>query len=123
MATQLESLRLMWLEDPCPPHDLNALRYLRSHTRTPIGTGENLQLREGFQRLIYEDLCDVVTPDLQKAGILKTLLILPLMNLICYGAVLAFVAGGAARFLSFWADGARGAWRFAGEVWRAAGNF
>ena len=60
-------------------------------------------------------------PDLQKAGILKTLLILPLMNLICYGAVLAFVAGGAARFFAFWADGARGAWRLAGEAWRAAG--
>ena len=39
--------------------------------------------------------------DLQKAGILKTLLILPVMNLICYGAVLAFVAGGSKYFLQF----------------------
>ncbi len=44
-------------------------------------------------------------PDLQKAGILKTILILPVMNLICYGAVLAFVAGGAKGFGKFWTDG------------------
>jgi hypothetical protein len=46
-------------------------------------------------------------PDLQKAGLLKTLLILPVMNLICYGSVLAFVAGGGKGFGSFWYQGAR----------------
>jgi hypothetical protein len=44
-------------------------------------------------------------PDLQKAGILKTILILPLMNLIFYGAVLAFVADSAKGFGNFWTDG------------------
>ena len=46
-------------------------------------------------------------PDLKKAGLLKTLLILPVMNLICYGAVCAFVAGGAGGFGSFWVEGIR----------------
>jgi gluconate/galactonate dehydratase len=68
VARELEPLRLMWLEDPCPPHDVKSLAYLRSHTTTPIATGENLQLREGFRTLIFDDLVDVVTPDLQKAG-------------------------------------------------------
>lgn len=44
-------------------------------------------------------------PDLQKAGILKTILILPVMNLICYGAVLAFVAGGGKGFKNFLFEG------------------
>jgi hypothetical protein len=44
-------------------------------------------------------------PDLQKAGILKTLLILPVMNLLCYGSILAFVAGGRKGFGSFWVEG------------------
>jgi hypothetical protein len=44
-------------------------------------------------------------PDLQRAGLLKTLLILPVMNLICYGSVLAYVAGGAKRFGGFWYEG------------------
>ncbi|MEO6589415.1 MAG: hypothetical protein ABIP06_08930 [Pyrinomonadaceae bacterium] len=39
--------------------------------------------------------------DLQKAGILKTLLILPVMNIICYGSVLAFVSGGGSGFVRF----------------------
>jgi len=46
-------------------------------------------------------------PDLQKAGLLKTLLILPVMNLICYGSVLAFVAGGGKGFGAFWYQGIR----------------
>ncbi|HEU5077614.1 MAG TPA: mandelate racemase/muconate lactonizing enzyme family protein [Opitutaceae bacterium] len=68
VAKELETCRLLWLEDPLPPHDEKSLAYLRAHTSTPIGTGENLQLREGFWNLITGDLCDVITPDLQKAG-------------------------------------------------------
>ena len=48
-------------------------------------------------------------PDLQKAGILKTLLILPVMNLICYGSILAFVGGGRKGFGGFWLEGIKGA--------------
>jgi hypothetical protein len=44
-------------------------------------------------------------PDLQKAGILKTILILPVMNLICYGAVFAYVAAGSKGFRGFWTTG------------------
>jgi len=68
VARRLEAIRPMWLEDPVPPTDFASLAYIRAHTTTPIGTGENLQLRQGFWRLITEDLCDVITPDLQKAG-------------------------------------------------------
>lgn len=68
VAKLLEPLRLLWLEDPVPPHDEASLLYLRNHTSTPIATGENLQLRTGFWNLITKDLCDVVTPDLQKVG-------------------------------------------------------
>ncbi len=44
-------------------------------------------------------------PDLQKAGLLKTILILPVMNLICYGSILAYVASGSKGFNSFWVEG------------------
>ena len=68
VARALETFRLLWLEDPLPPYDEPGLRYLRAHTSTPIATGENLQLRQGFWNLIVGDLCDVITPDLQKVG-------------------------------------------------------
>lgn len=68
VAREIESARLMWLEDPTPPDDLASLAYLRAQTSTPIGTGENLQLRQGFWRLIGEGLVDIPLPDVQKAG-------------------------------------------------------
>ena len=56
-------------------------------------------------------------PDLQKAGILKTLLILPVMNLISYGSILAYVAGGRKGFGAFWFEGFSHAFNFASAVW------
>jgi hypothetical protein len=55
--------------------------------------------------------------DLQKAGILKTILILPVMNLICYGSVLSFVAGGGKGFGDFWFDGFSKAFNLAVKIW------
>lgn len=57
-------------------------------------------------------------PDLQKAGILKTILILPVMNLICYGAVLSFVAGGSKGFGSFWREGFKQSFNLISVIWR-----
>jgi len=57
-------------------------------------------------------------PDLKKAGILKTILILPVMNLISYGSILAFVAGGPKGFGGFWLEGVRNAFLLAGKLWR-----
>src|SRR5687767_442950 len=57
-------------------------------------------------------------PDLQKAGILKTILILPVMNLICYGSVLAFVADGRKGFGNFWFEGFRDSFYLIAEIWR-----
>jgi len=57
-------------------------------------------------------------PDLQKAGILKTLLILPVMNLISYGSILAFVADGRRGFGNFWFEGVKGAFNLVAALWQ-----
>lgn len=44
-------------------------------------------------------------PDLKKAGFAKSVLILPVMNLLCYGSILSFVASGSSGFLNFWSGG------------------
>lgn len=56
--------------------------------------------------------------DLQKAGIFKTILILPVMNLICYGAILAFVADGGSGFGNFWLNGLKQAFYLAGKIFQ-----
>ncbi len=57
-------------------------------------------------------------PDLQKAGILKTILILPVMNLLFYGAVFAFVAGGGKGFRGFWSAGFAETFNAVSKIWR-----
>lgn len=54
--------------------------------------------------------------DLQDAGIVKTILILPIMNLICYGSILAFVEKGSSGFFEFWVESLWGAFEFAVRV-------
>jgi gluconate/galactonate dehydratase len=68
VARELESFRLMWLEDPVPPNNTAALKEVQSKVRVPIATGENLYLFEGFQEIIAQHALSVVTPDLQKVG-------------------------------------------------------
>jgi len=58
-------------------------------------------------------------PDLQKAGIVKTLLILPVMNLISYGAILAFVGGDRKGFGTFWLESFKGAIYLFSKLWNA----
>ncbi len=68
VARELESFRLLWLEDPVPPNNIAALKEVSSKVRIPIATGENLFLFEGFQEIIAKHALSVVTPDLQKVG-------------------------------------------------------
>lgn len=45
--------------------------------------------------------------DLQKVGFVKTILVLPIANLLIYGSILAFVIGGIKGFSAFWLEGSK----------------
>jgi hypothetical protein len=45
--------------------------------------------------------------DLQRAGYLTSILVLPVANLLFYGAILSFVFGGIKMFASFWINGGK----------------
>ncbi len=68
VARELEPLRLLWLEDPVPPDNSDALKEVSSRVRVPIATGENLYLFEGFRRILEQHSLSIATPDLQKVG-------------------------------------------------------
>jgi hypothetical protein len=55
-------------------------------------------------------------PDLKKAGVAKTVLILPLMNVVCYGMILAYVGGGTEEFKAFWVAGWGESYRLAEDT-------
>ena len=68
LARRLEGMTVMWLEDPVPPENVKAMAAVAQGTTTPIATGENTYLADGFAALIEQSAVDVVAPDFQKAG-------------------------------------------------------
>ena len=68
LATALEHLPLLWLEDPTPPQDLESISRLSERTTTPIATGENLYRLDGFATLMQHGGVDILAPDIQKVG-------------------------------------------------------
>ena len=68
LARRLEGLPVLWLEDPVPPENVAAMAVVAQGTTTPIATGENTYLAQGFTQLIDQRAVDIVAPDLQKAG-------------------------------------------------------
>ncbi|MHA6246776.1 mandelate racemase/muconate lactonizing enzyme family protein [Pontibacter sp. CAU 1760] len=68
VAKMMEPLNLMFLEEPVPAENVDALKLITDSTSTPICVGENLYLAHGFRRLLEIGAADMVMPDLQKAG-------------------------------------------------------
>jgi galactonate dehydratase len=68
IAWELEPFNLMWLEEPVPAENVDALVRVRAQTRTPICAGENLYLRWGFRELLEKGAVDVIEPDVPKCG-------------------------------------------------------
>lgn len=68
VAKALESLNMMWLEEPIPAENADAYKYITQSTSTPICAGENLYLAYGFRPLLEMGAVDIIMPDLQKAG-------------------------------------------------------
>lgn len=68
LANALEEYNLMWLEDPIPPGNVEAMYKVTSMSPIPICTGENLYLKYGFRRLIEKQAADILSPDVPKVG-------------------------------------------------------
>src|SRR5664279_4027847 len=68
VAKEMEQFKLLWLEEPVPPENIDAMRDIRASTSTPICCGENVFLRHGFRELLEKRAVDIIMPDLQKCG-------------------------------------------------------
>ncbi len=68
LAKAVEPLRLMWLEEPVPAENIEAMAQVKAGTSTVICTGENQYTRWQFLELLQKQACDVIMPDLSKAG-------------------------------------------------------
>lgn len=68
LARELEPLNLLWLEEPIPPENIDAMLAIREATSTPICAGENLYLRHGFRDLLEKQAVSIIMPDIPKCG-------------------------------------------------------
>jgi galactonate dehydratase len=68
VAKEMEPFNLLWLEEPVPAENIDAMRDIRGSTKTPICCGENLYLRHGFRELLEKRAADIIMPDIQKCG-------------------------------------------------------
>lgn len=68
VAKELEPFKLLWLEEPVPAENIDAMRDIRQSTNTPICCGENLYLRHGFREVLEKRAADIIMPDIQKVG-------------------------------------------------------
>ena len=67
-AKEAEPFKLVWLEEPVPAENIDAMRDIRQSTHTPICCGENVYLRWGFRELLERQAVDIIMPDVQKCG-------------------------------------------------------
>jgi galactonate dehydratase len=68
VAKEVESFKLLWLEEPVPAENVDAMRDIRESTSTPICCGENVYMRWGFREILEKRAADIIMPDFQKAG-------------------------------------------------------
>ncbi len=68
LGRELEPVRPMWLEDPVPPDNIEAMARVTHAINVPVITGENLYGRQGFRKLIEMQATSGVHIDIPKSG-------------------------------------------------------
>lgn len=68
LIRELEQYKLLYIEEPLQPEQLEGFIELRRHCNVPIATGERMYTRWGFKDLITSCAADIVQPDLSHAG-------------------------------------------------------
>ena len=69
LAKAVKPYRVLWLEEPLPPHQLNGCRRIKDAVpEMLIAGGEHEFTRFGFRDLIESKAVDVLQPDIYRAG-------------------------------------------------------
>ena len=64
----LEPYRLLWVEEPVPSDDVDAMLRVRNNTRVPIAAGENIYSRYGYRPFFEKEALSIIQPDMSKTG-------------------------------------------------------
>jgi len=64
----VEPYRPAWVEEPVPSDNVDAMAFVRSHTRVPIACGENVYGRFGYRQFLEKQAVSIIQPDMAKLG-------------------------------------------------------
>jgi galactonate dehydratase len=64
----VEEYHPMWAEEPVPSDNVDAMAFVRSHTRIPIACGENVYGRFGYRLFLEKQAVSIIQPDMAKCG-------------------------------------------------------
>ena len=68
ISRELEPFKPMFLEEPCPPDNVEAIAKVKRKSNIPIAAGERVYSIYGFDDLFTKDAVDVVQPDMFHTG-------------------------------------------------------
>jgi galactonate dehydratase len=68
ICKEIEPLKLLWVEEPCPPENAQAMARVSRRTTTPIATGERLVACYGVREIIELGAVDIIQTDINHVG-------------------------------------------------------
>ncbi len=73
ICKEVESLNLMFVEEPCPPENVKAMKRISDRTTVPIATGERLITQYGCREVIEQKVVDILQVDVNHVGGISSL--------------------------------------------------
>ncbi len=64
----VEPLKLMFIEEPCPPENVKAMARIARRTTVPIATGERLVTHYNCRELVEQKVVDILQTDINHVG-------------------------------------------------------
>jgi galactonate dehydratase len=68
LIKELEPLHLLFVEEPCPPENIAAMRKIAKRSTTPIATGERLVASYSCRELVELGIVDIIQTDINHVG-------------------------------------------------------
>ena len=68
LVKEVEPLNLLFIEEPCPPENVQAMQRIARRSTTPIATGERLIASYGCRELIELGVVDILQTDINHVG-------------------------------------------------------
>ena len=68
LCKEVEPLKLLFIEEPCPPENVAAMRKIAERSTTPIATGERLIAAYSCRELVELGVVDILQTDINHVG-------------------------------------------------------